>query len=359
MMDKANNIGQLLIRYGKITQDDLEDGLKKQKVFGLRLGETLIRLGKVTMADIEWILSKQLDIPFVIVEDMRPDPTLISRFQRDLLIKNRILPLYETEEEIAIATDDPLNKEIFGSLEKLSGKKIRLSSGNGEEIEKILQQCFTKEGVPTLTVVISNLIKKLEATSFYRLDFVLTGYSCDIRIFGCGILKDMLTLNNSFTKEQVFGAMNSLNVPFLYNDRSNEALVWLSLYPVTRRDDAPLFPAISGVFGLSLPKDITFTDAQVNGLPDVISSPEPVFGYTFVSLNGGGASYEKTLFTIDSAPPTFSDWYVNLTVPRKCDACFGAGCERCVGLGYTFPDRLNGTYSSGEIRKRIAEARNA
>jgi type IV pilus assembly protein PilB len=184
MMDKVKNIGQLLIQYGKISQGDLEDGLKKQKDFGLRLGETLIRLGKVTMADIEWILSKQLDIPFVMVEDMRPDPTLISRFPRDLLIKNRILPLYETADEIAIATDDPLNKEIFESLEKLSGKEIRLSSGNGEEIEKILQQCFTKEGVPTLTVVIRDLIRKLEATSFYRLDFLLSDYSCDIRIFG-------------------------------------------------------------------------------------------------------------------------------------------------------------------------------
>jgi type IV pilus assembly protein PilB len=357
-MDKAKNIGQLLIQYGKISQDDLADGLKKQKDFGLRLGETLIRLGKVTMADIEWILSKQLDIPFVMVEDMRPDPTLISRFPKDLLIKNRILPLYETVDEIAIATDDPMNKEIFETLEKLSGKEIRLSSGNGEEIEKILQQCFTKEGVPTLTVVIRDLIRKLEATSFYRLDFLLTDYSCDIRIFGCGVLKGMPPLNNSFTKEHIFGAMNSLNVPFLYNERSNDAMVWLSLYPVTRRDYAPRFPAIVGVFGLPLPKDITFTDAQVNGLPDVISSPAPVRGYPFVSLKGGGASYEKTVFTIDSAPLTFSDYYVNLAVPGKCDACYGAGCEKCDELGYTFSDRLNGTYSSGEIRKRIAEGRN-
>jgi Tfp pilus assembly pilus retraction ATPase PilT len=64
-MEKKKSIGDLLIELGKISQEDLEEGIRLQKVFNLRLGETLVKLGKIAMADIEWILSKQLDIHFV------------------------------------------------------------------------------------------------------------------------------------------------------------------------------------------------------------------------------------------------------------------------------------------------------
>jgi type IV pilus assembly protein PilB len=122
-MEKKNSIGDLLLELGKISQEDLEEGLRLQKVFNLRLGETLVKLGKITMADIEWVLSKQLDIPFVIVENINIDQGLLYKFSQELLVKNRILPLYETNEEIAIATDDPLNKEVFESIEGFFNKK--------------------------------------------------------------------------------------------------------------------------------------------------------------------------------------------------------------------------------------------
>ena len=63
-----------------------------QKEFGLRLGETLIKLGKVTKAEIEWVISKQLDIPHIMVEQIELDPVLIGKFPKDLLLDNKILP---------------------------------------------------------------------------------------------------------------------------------------------------------------------------------------------------------------------------------------------------------------------------
>jgi hypothetical protein len=79
-LDKKKNIGELLIEYGKITRDDLEEGLRLQKELNLRIDEILIKLGKVTKNDIEWVLSKQPDIPFVIVENINLDPKLIGKF---------------------------------------------------------------------------------------------------------------------------------------------------------------------------------------------------------------------------------------------------------------------------------------
>jgi type IV pilus assembly protein PilB len=203
-LDKTKNIGDLLIEYRKITMEDLEEALRLQKEFNLRIGETLIKLGKVTKDDIEWVLSKQLDIPFVIVENINLDPKLISKFSEELLLGNSILPLYETDEEIAIATDEPLNQDVFESMEGFVRKKIKLSSGNGEKIRGILTQFFKREGVPALIKSIKSILEKVTGTSFYRIDFIVGGNNCEINAYGFGILKNIELLSESYTREQVF-----------------------------------------------------------------------------------------------------------------------------------------------------------
>ncbi len=48
MDKKKHKFGSLLLKYGLISFEDLEESLKTQKETGLKLGETLIKLGKIT-----------------------------------------------------------------------------------------------------------------------------------------------------------------------------------------------------------------------------------------------------------------------------------------------------------------------
>jgi hypothetical protein len=354
-MDKRKNIGELLIEFGKITEEDLEEGLRLQKEYNLRLGETLIKLGRVTRNDIEWVLSKQLDIPFVIVENINLDPKLIYKFSRELLLRNRILPLYETDEEIAIATDDPLNKDIFESIKGFANKKIRLSSGNGEKIEEILTHLFTREGIPALRNAIMSILTKVEGTSFYRIDFFLDGYSCEIYVFGFGILRKMEILPNSYMKEQIFESFESLDIAFMYDFYSSGKSLFISIYPLINRIKDRDLPVVTGIFGLAVPDCVSFADAHVYRLPLLFRSSGPVAGYPFISTKTSGLRYKNTMFTVDSAPEDFTDYYIDAAIPEPCDSCGGKGCARCNALGYLFSRRLEGVYSSEELRKVIVE----
>ena len=85
-MSEWKDIGTLLREYGLINDGDLQEGIRLQKETGLRLGESLARLGKVKMEDIEWVLSKQLDIPFVIVEDITVNTDLLKKFEKNFLL---------------------------------------------------------------------------------------------------------------------------------------------------------------------------------------------------------------------------------------------------------------------------------
>jgi type IV pilus assembly protein PilB len=356
-VEKRKNIGELLIEYGKISEKDLEEALKLQKEFKLRVGETLIKLGKITHDDIEWVLSKQLDIPFVIVEDVSLDHILLFKFQKYFLMKNRILPLYETDDEIAIATDDPLNKEALDVITKISGKKINLSSGNGEKIEEILTQFYRKDSVSGLREKIRDVIEKIKGTSFYRIDFICRENNCEISVFGYNILKNIVSINDTFKKEHVFKVFDSLDISFLYDEYSNGKTVFLSIYPMINKIEDIHFPAILGVYGLFLPEYIMFADSLSTALPSVLPSEKPVKPYPFLSTKKKDLSYERTIFTIDSAPEHFRDFYVQLSVPRLCDICNGLGCVTCNDLGYLFTKMIDGIYSSEQFNTKVNEVR--
>jgi hypothetical protein len=355
-IDKKKNIGDLLIEYGKINREDLEEALQLQKEVNLRVGETLIKLGKVTKDDIEWVLSKQLDIPFVMVEDITLDPHLIGKFSEQLLVNNKILPLYETDEEIAIATDEPLNQDVFESMEGFVNKKIRLSSGNGEKIREILTQFFQKEGSPALVDSIKGIAGKLTGTSFYRIDFVISENSCEINVYGFGILKNIEVLNESYTREQVFRSFESLDIGFLYDENSNSSTLFLSVFPLLNRFEDMSFPAVVGTFGLFLTDRVAFSDMHTDNLPFLLQSEKPVPGYVFISAGQEAPVYEKAVFTIDATPGNFKNYYIHTPIPEQCEPCRGKGCRTCNELGYVFHKKLDGIYSSEELKKIISRS---
>lgn len=58
-------IGDILVRAGKITEDDLDDALEMQKQLNLRLGETLAELGKITQDEIEQAVRANFEDKFL------------------------------------------------------------------------------------------------------------------------------------------------------------------------------------------------------------------------------------------------------------------------------------------------------
>ncbi|MDA8169959.1 MAG: hypothetical protein M0Z59_09755 [Nitrospiraceae bacterium] len=354
METRKKSIGRLLVEYGLISEADLEEGLTSQKETGLRLGETLVRLGKIKMEDIEWILSKQLDIPFVIIDDAGIDPELIKKFPRDFLLENRILPVLETDGEVAIVTDDPFNSPAFEHIKSRLRKEVKLSAGSGRQIEDILSRFFSGDrGAPQLVSWLESLLPGLEGTSFYRLDFILREDRFDVNLYGLGVLKELFaSVEGALKKEDVFKAFDALEVPFLYEERLNgREKTFLAVYPLSGGGPMePNFPLVAGSYGLYRPGGVVFTDASAWGAQDVFHSGGPVPGYPYIAVKRQCAGCGRVVYTPDTVPPGFANYYVSASVPSVCAACGGAGCGGCGMLGYEF-ERMEGFYSSADLDK--------
>ena len=353
-MSKWKDLGTLLLEYGLISNSDIKEGLKLQKETGLRLGEALAKLGKISMEDIEWVLSKQLDVPFVIVEDITVNMDLLYRFQKEFLIDNRVLPLYETDDQISIVIEDPFNKPALDVIEKLFNKTVNISTGSGRKIDELLKNGFQKVGLPVLVGSIKNITDRIKETSFYRIDFLLDEHSCKINVFGSGILKNVKIIKGHFTNEDTFRAFDELNIPFLYEQSSGNDRRFLAVYPLLTEMNMPRLPAIIGAYGLARLEDTIFSDAHVFGLSNVFPLAEPIQGYPYFMTKKKHYKFEKCIFTIDAAPAEFNDCYINTYIPRKCTSCNGTGCEMCKELGHVF-QKMEGMYSSDDLKKGLKE----
>jgi len=295
------NIGELLLQYGIIDNETLSEGLRLQRETGRRLGETLVKLGSVKQNDIDWILSKQIDIPFVIVDEAPVDPDLIGRFPLDFLRENRILPLFETDDEFMIVTDDPFNQAAIDKIGGICGKPVNVSSGSGEEIARKLRKPETP-GAGWPQEAIRAIFDSLGGTRFCRLDFLIRDGVCALKSFGRGEFMDHGQLPSLTTEGKVKECFDALGIPFLYHRFESGAYRLLTVFPLANRREPPVMPAFVDDFGLYLPTDVTFTDALVHGDAPVFTAPEPVAGYPYIATRARRHEHHQIVRIAETAP---------------------------------------------------------
>ena len=93
---KASNlkIGQILINSGAITEEQLEEVLKKQKTSKKRIADILVEDGIVTEQQVCKALEKQLLIPYLDLDTVQMDPEQMANLiPENLAQQYMVLPI--------------------------------------------------------------------------------------------------------------------------------------------------------------------------------------------------------------------------------------------------------------------------
>src|SRR5215212_8583941 len=102
-------IGDLLIREGLITQEQLSRALQEQKQNGTRVGYNLVKLGFVQEVEVTRILAKQHKMPAVDLSRFTADPKIAKMIPADVAHTNIVLPLKRDGRTLTVAMADPSN----------------------------------------------------------------------------------------------------------------------------------------------------------------------------------------------------------------------------------------------------------
>src|ERR1039458_6086226 len=112
----SERIGDLLVREGLITKDQLEKALQEQRQSGTRVGYNLVKLGFIQEIELTKHLARQYKMPAVDLSKFEVDPKIVKLIPADLSIKNLVLPLKRDGRTLTVAMADPTNFAVIDDL---------------------------------------------------------------------------------------------------------------------------------------------------------------------------------------------------------------------------------------------------
>jgi len=147
---RSTRLGDLLVKSGEISQDQLETGLAEQRRAGQPLGETLMRLNFVTEERLRLALCRQLHIRFFNLDAIIIDPTLRSLVNERFAIKFRVVPLARVSNTLVAAMDDPTMSRVVDDLHRSTGLRIEVITSTAGAITRALERLYRTEIHPRL-----------------------------------------------------------------------------------------------------------------------------------------------------------------------------------------------------------------
>ncbi len=114
--NSSERIGDLLVREGLITKDQLEKALQEQRQSGTRVGYNLVKLGFIQEIELTKTLARQYKMPAVDLSKFEVDPKIVKLIPADLAVKNLVLPLKRDGRTLTVAMADPTNFAVIDDL---------------------------------------------------------------------------------------------------------------------------------------------------------------------------------------------------------------------------------------------------
>ena len=112
----SERIGDLLVREGMITAEQLSKALQEQKQNGTRVGYNLVKLGFIQEVELTKMLAKQHKMPAVDLSRFEVDPKIAKMIPADLAQKNLVIPLKRDGRTLTVAMADPSNLGVLEDL---------------------------------------------------------------------------------------------------------------------------------------------------------------------------------------------------------------------------------------------------
>ncbi len=148
-------LGDLLIKQGLLTQDELENALKEQKITGRKLGRVIVDSGLVSEEAISKALARQLGAEFVDLKVFQPKPELVKLLPEAQARRFRALVLDERNGQLRVGMSDPTDLAAFDEVARVVRRDIDLVVVAEGQLLPLLDRVYRR------TEEISNLAKDL------------------------------------------------------------------------------------------------------------------------------------------------------------------------------------------------------
>ena len=122
----ALRLGELLLKEKMVTPGQLEEALKNQVVYGIKLGSSLVEMGYVDEDALARLLSSKLGGPCVGRTELAAVPKeLIRDFPRKLVKTHHVIPLKLEGNRLSLAMSDPTDFKAIDAVGFVTGYVVQ------------------------------------------------------------------------------------------------------------------------------------------------------------------------------------------------------------------------------------------
>ena len=137
-------LGEILLKRGLITHDQLTLALEIQKKEPGLIGEILLRLGFLQEIDIVVALIMQQNLPYIAINKYELNKEVVRLIPEEMARQWHVIALEKVDRTLSVVMEDPLNQRVRGDLESTTQCKIAPFIATKSEIDRAIDKWYAK-----------------------------------------------------------------------------------------------------------------------------------------------------------------------------------------------------------------------
>lgn len=152
---QMERVGELFLRKGMITTDQLYNALEKQKQLGGQkpIADLLVSMGCVSERDRVRVLGEHWGVGYADLSEFVPDPVVARLITQDLARRYKVLPLALENNRIKLAMKNPLDIFATDEIRLITGKEVDPMMATEEDILTAIAEAYKAGGEAMDTVL--------------------------------------------------------------------------------------------------------------------------------------------------------------------------------------------------------------
>lgn len=146
-MSQKIRIGDKLVQYGYITEEQLQNALSLQRGTGKRIGEILIEQGLITAELLTHVLTELLNVDNIDLTPSNISPEAVHKVAQNICNRHKVFPYKIEENKLYLAMEDPQNREAIQDVRRFANMEIVPNIATISEINQAIEQWYSNTDI--------------------------------------------------------------------------------------------------------------------------------------------------------------------------------------------------------------------
>ncbi|MGL6106680.1 GspE/PulE family protein [Romboutsia sp.] len=142
-MSQKIRIGDKLVQYGYITEEQLQKALSLQRGTGKRIGEILIEQGLITAELLTNVLTELLNVDSIDLTPSNIKPEAIHKVPQNICKRYKVFPYKIEDNRLYLAMEDPQNMEAIQDVRRITGMDVVSNIATTSEINQAIDLWYS------------------------------------------------------------------------------------------------------------------------------------------------------------------------------------------------------------------------